>query len=224
MSVKTALRVMFPNAVIRLKGGEFMSDFFRRFIAFQNELKAPKNQYNNFGKYNYRSAEDILEAVKPLESKHNILIFVSDDVVPCGERVYVKATATAIDANGESEPIKATAFAREPVEKKGMDASQITGTASSYARKYALNGLLCIDDTKDADTNQYNAPPPPEPVDILPKFVCADCGKPFQDCNINGKFFNAQQYFEMVKKYSDDGVARCKECREKIKRKVKNFL
>lgn len=201
-----------------------MGDFFRRFIAFQNELKVPKNQYNKFGEYNYRSAEDILEAVKPLESKHNILIFISDDVVLCGERVYVKATATAVDATGESEPIRATAFAREQDEKKKMDASQLTGTASSYARKYALNGLLCIDDTKDADTNQYNAPPPPEPVDILPKFVCADCGKPFQDCTINGKFFNAQQCFEMAKKRSDDGVARCKGCREKIKGKVKNFL
>ena len=201
-----------------------MGDFFKRFIAFQNELKVPKNQYNKFGEYNYRSAEDILEAVKPLELKHNILIFVSDDVVLCGERIYVKATATAVDATGESEPIRATAFAREQDEKKKMDASQLTGTASSYARKYALNGLLCIDDTKDADTNQYNAPPPPEPVDILPKFVCADCGKPFQDCTINGKFFNAQQCFEMAKKYSADGVARCKECREKIKGKVKNFL
>lgn len=201
-----------------------MSDFFRRFIAFQNELKVPKNQYNKFGEYNYRSAEDILEAVKPLELKHNILIFVSDDVVLCGERIYVKATATAIDATGESEPIRTTAFAREQDEKKKMDASQLTGTASSYARKYALNGLLCIDDTKDADTNQYNAPPPPEPVDILPKFVCADCGTPFHDCTIKGRFFNAQQCFEMAKKYSADGVSRCKECREKIKGKVKNFL
>lgn len=201
-----------------------MGDFFRRFIAFQNELKVPKNQYNKFGEYNYRSAEDILEAVKPLESKHNILIFISDDVVLCGERVYVKATATAVDATGESEPIRATAFAREQDEKKKMDASQLTGTASSYARKYALNGLLCIDDTKDADTNQYNAPPPPESVDILPKFVCADCGTPFHDCTIKGRFFNAQQCFEMAKKYSADGVSRCKECREKIKGKVKNFL
>lgn len=201
-----------------------MGDFFKRFIAFQNELKVPKNQYNKFGEYNYRSAEDILEAVKPLELKHNILIFVSDDVVLCGERVYVKATATAVDATGESEPIRATAFAREQDEKKKMDASQLTGTASSYARKYALNGLLCIDDTKDADTNQYNAPPPPEPVDILPKFVCADCGTPFHDCTIKGRFFNAQQCFEMAKKYSADGVARCKGCREKIKGKVKNFL
>ena len=99
-----------------------MGDFYKRFITFQDELKVPKNQYNNFGKYNYRSAEDILEAVKPLEAKHNILIFVSDEVELCGDRIYIKATATAVDAYGESEPIKATAYAREPLEKKGMDA------------------------------------------------------------------------------------------------------
>lgn len=131
-------------------------NFFERFIAFQNELKAPKNQYNSFGEYKYRSAEDILEAVKPLEAKHNILIIVSDSVEICGNRIYVKATAKAIDATGETiEPIVGTAFAREPEDKKKMDASQITGTASSYARKYALNGLFCIDDTKDADTDAY---------------------------------------------------------------------
>lgn len=190
-----------------------MNDFFKRFVAFQNELKAPKNQYNNFGKYYYRSAEDILEAVKPLEQKHNILIFVSDDIEIYGDRVYVKATATAIDAKGENQPIKATAYAREPADKKGMDSSQITGTASSYARKYALNGLLCIDDTKDADTDQYkqqqdNAPQPPQPT-------CADCGKPFEKCKIKNKLYDAEQVFEMAKKMSPDGIARCKSCREK---------
>lgn len=133
-----------------------MSKFFERFVAFQNELKAPKSQYNKFGNYNYRSAEDILEALKPLEAKHSILVYVSDTVEAVGNRVYVKATATAIDTTGEeTQGITATAYAREPEEKKGMDASQITGTASSYARKYALNGLLCIDDTKDADTDAY---------------------------------------------------------------------
>lgn len=190
-----------------------MNDFFKRFVAFQNELKAPKNQYNSFGKYYYRSAEDILEAVKPLEQKHDILIFVSDDIEIYGDRVYVKATATAIDAKGENQPIKATAYAREPADKKGMDSSQITGTASSYARKYALNGLLCIDDTKDADTDQYkqqqdNAPQPPQPT-------CADCGKPFEKCKIKNKFYDAEQVFEMAKKMSPDGIARCKSCREK---------
>lgn len=188
-----------------------MSDFFKRFIDFQNELKAPKNQYNSFGKYNYRSAEDILEAVKPLEAKYNILIYISDDVTMCGNRVYVKATATAIDVNGESEPIKATAFAREPEEKKGMDASQITGTASSYARKYALNGLLCIDDTKDADTDQYqhqqnNAPIPPPP----PAPVCVKCGKPFTGAKVGNTIYTVQQIVEgATQKY---GAALCKQC------------
>lgn len=131
-------------------------NFFERFIAFQCELKAPKNQYNSFGKYKYRSAEDILEALKPLEAKHGIMIIVSDEVVAVGNRVYVKATARAIDAQSETQQeIIGTAYARESDEKKGMDVSQITGTASSYARKYALNGLFCIDDTKDADTDAY---------------------------------------------------------------------
>ena len=206
-----------------------MGDFFKRFIAFQNELKAPKNQYNSYGGFNYRSAEDILEAVKPLESKYGILIFLSDDVVLCGGRVYVKATATAVDANGESEPIKSTAVAREQDEKKKMDAPQITGTASSYARKYALNGLLCIDDTKDADTDQYHqiSEPEdisPEPTQQLTVYACADCGKPFQDCTISGKFFSAKQCFDEAKRRSDDGVARCKQCRDKMKGKAKNFL
>lgn len=200
-----------------------MSDFIKRFIAFQNELKAPKSQYNSFGKYNYRSAEDILEAVKPLEAKHNILIFVSDDVELCGNRIYVKATATAVDANGESEPIKATAFARESETKKGMDDSQITGTASSYARKYALNGLLCIDDTKDADTDQYrnqqdNPAPPPPPIP-----VCADCGQPFAGCNIKGKLYDAYQVAQMASQMSPDGKPRCKACREKGKPKEVNI-
>ena len=126
-----------------------------RLLAIQNELKAPKGQYNSFGKYKYRSAEDILEAVKPLAEQHSVLIYCSDDIVMVGNRIYVKATATAEDVTGRCSAITVTAFAREPDDKKGMDASQITGTASSYARKYALNGLLCIDDAKDADTDAY---------------------------------------------------------------------
>lgn len=118
----------------------------------QNELKAPKNQYNDFGKYKYRSAEDILEAVKPLLKKYDLTLTLSDSIIQRGERVYVEAMAHI--TNGE-EAIYVTAYAREPEAKKGMDESQITGTASSYARKYALNGLFLIDDTKDADTNQY---------------------------------------------------------------------
>lgn len=117
----------------------------------QQELKAPKSQFNSFGKYHYRSAEDILEAVKPLLAKHNAVLTLSDDVIEIGGRIYVKATATL----KADETVQVTAFAREPLEKRGMDDSQITGTASSYARKYALNGLFLIDDTKDADTDEY---------------------------------------------------------------------
>ena len=114
----------------------------------QKELKAPKNQRNNFGNYNYRSTEDIVEAVKPLLEEGTILK-LTDDIVEVGGRAYVKATALITDGK---DTIEATAYAREAVTKKGMDEAQITGAASSYARKYALNGLLLIDDTKDADT------------------------------------------------------------------------
>lgn len=120
----------------------------------QSELKAPKGQRNNFGNYNYRSAEDILEAVKPLLKKHNCALVINDDIVEVGGRVYVKATAMLAIAN--TPFASASAFAREAESKKGMDEAQVTGAASSYARKYALNGLLAIDDTKDADfTNRH---------------------------------------------------------------------
>ena len=118
----------------------------------QTELKAPKGQYNSFGKYNYRSCEDILEAVKPLLEKNKATVYITDDVVLVGDRVYVKATATFTDSEGKS--ISVSAFAREPSERKGMDPSQITGATSSYARKYALNGLFLIDDNKDSDTDE----------------------------------------------------------------------
>ena len=124
-------------------------------IALQNELKAPKSKYNSFGKYAYRSCEDILEAVKPLLDKYSLRLNISDQVVYFGEapgRYYVKAVTTLTD--GESY-LTSEGWAREEDTKKGMDGSQITGTASSYARKYALNGLLLIDDTKDADTDEY---------------------------------------------------------------------
>ena len=121
--------------------------------AIQRELKVPKDQYNSFGKYNYRSCEDILEALKPILGKHDCTVTLSDDLVQIGDRYYIKATATLYD--GENA-ISNTAFAREDAEKRGMDGSQITGTASSYARKYALNGLFLVDDTKDADTDAYH--------------------------------------------------------------------
>lgn len=149
-------------------------NIFEKLLAIQQELKAPKGQYNSFGKYSYRSCEDILEAVKPICAKYNIVLTVSDDLVYMGDRYYIKATARLIDTEfpvgydvstkistvskaviDKYNSIENTAYAREEETKKGMDGSQITGTASSYARKYALNGLFCIDDTKDADTDEY---------------------------------------------------------------------
>ena len=118
----------------------------------QVELNAPKGQYNKFGKYNYRSCEDILTGVKPLLKAHNLSLTITDEIIAVGHRIYVKATATI--ANSQ-ESLSVSAMAREPEEQKGMSASQITGTASSYARKYALNGLFSIDDTKDADSNEH---------------------------------------------------------------------
>lgn len=132
-----------------------MSDLkiHEKLIQIQRKLVAPKSNYNSFGKYKYRSAEDILEAVKPLNAEQGLLLTLKDEPVLVGNWNYIKATATITDGK---ESIAVTAFARESETKKGMDHSQITGTASSYARKYALNGLYLIDDTKDADTDQYH--------------------------------------------------------------------
>ena len=125
-----------------------------KLMKVQSELKSPKNQFNSFGKYKYRSCEDILEDLKPVLVKHKASLYISDELVLVGDRYYVKATATFIDTE-TNEQVQNTAFARESDDKKGMDASQVTGATSSYARKYALNGLLLIDDTKDADTDEY---------------------------------------------------------------------
>lgn len=156
---------------------------YEKLIRLQVELKAPKGQRNSFGNYNYRSAEDILEAVKPLLGKYNLTQIISDEILvlgdgqaefdyvesvgkynkeeytpqtkKTGQRYYVKSTVTLINSEKPEEKISVTGFARESESKKGMDESQITGTASSYARKYALNGLYAIDDTKDSDTDAY---------------------------------------------------------------------
>lgn len=125
--------------------------FNEKVVAIQSELKAPKGQFNKFGKYSYRSLEDINEAVKPLLAEEGLRLTISDETVMLGERIYIKATATLSDGH---EELSVSGYAREAETKKGMDESQITGTASSYARKYALNGLFLIDDTKDADTDE----------------------------------------------------------------------
>lgn len=122
-----------------------------KLLKVQSALKAPKSQYNSFGKYNYRSCEDILEAVKPLLCENKLTLVVYDDVVLTGERYYIRATARVTDIE-DGKTVESIAFAREDETKKGMDLAQVTGSVSSYARKYALNGLFCIDDNKDSDT------------------------------------------------------------------------
>ena len=185
-----------------------------KLLAIQSELKAPKNLYNKFGGYNYRNAEGILEAVKPLLKKYGATLVISDDLVEVGGRVYVKATALLLGASDVPDaPIFATAYAREPESKKGMDESQITGSTSSYARKYALNGLFLLDDTKDADTDEYheqtNKPAPkkkaPEPK-VTATLICERCGKPI---GTHGKA-SATQIAEASKKQF--GLQMCYDC------------
>lgn len=130
-----------------------MSSIYKKLLEIQTELNCPKTLYNSFGKYHYRSAETILEALKPLLSKAQATLVINDEVVIVGDRYYIKATAKIFDSEGE---VTSTAFAREDEKKTGMDLAQLTGACSSYARKYALNGLFAIDDTKDSDsTNQH---------------------------------------------------------------------
>ncbi len=162
-----------------------MSDIHNELRRIQQELKAPKGQLNKFGNYKYRSCEDILEAVKPLLKTCTLTI--TDEVVQVGDRYYVRATATIDDGTTDGR-IWVQAMAREEENKKGMDGSQITGAASSYARKYALNGLFCIDDTKDADTRDNTKSSTVKPVkqqqkeftvntqDDIKKFTCDSCG------------------------------------------------
>jgi hypothetical protein len=144
-----------------------------KLLIIQSKLKAPKNQYNDFNNFYYRSAEDILEALKPLLKEVGCTLTISDEIVVVAERVYVKAIATLSDGK---DNISTTAFAREEESKKGMDAAQITGAASSYARKYALNGLFCIDDTKDPDsTNKGEQETKPT---ATPKTISKPVAKP----------------------------------------------
>lgn len=144
-----------------------------RLIKIQQALKAPKDQFNNYGGYAYRSAEGILEAVKPLLKETNTALTISDEVVQLGERYYIKAIVTLYDQNGK-EIHHCTAMAREPENKKGMDEAQITGSTSSYARKYALNAIFAIDDVKDPDaTNKHDKEEQP-----TEKPICPICNKP----------------------------------------------
>lgn len=178
----------------------------KKLLAVQTALKAPKGQYNSFGKYSYRSCEDILEALKPLLAEQGLVLTISDSLELIGERYYVKATVNLADIESKVS-IDCVAYAREEETKKGMDGSQITGAASSYARKYALNGMFCIDDTKDADTMK------PE----TKEYKCSDCGAPFKAfTDKNGKKWTAGQVYHMAEKSNADGKARCRKCREKL--------
>ena len=139
-----------------------MSDLAEKLMIIQSGLKAPKNQFNKFGGYKYRNLEDIMEAAKPLLIKHKAVLTINDEIVQIGERVYVKATATFGDGSGSIYQV--TAYAREAESKKGMDEAQITGSASSYARKYAVGGLFLVDDNQDPDSTNKHDKEEPKPV------------------------------------------------------------
>ena len=132
-----------------------MNSVLKKLFEIQQELKVPKNQRNNFGNYNFRSCEDILESVKGLNHKYRVLLLIEDEVVNIDSRFYIKAICKLINIDNPSEMVTNTALAREPESKPKFDDSQVTGSSSSYARKYALNGLYSIDDNKDADTNEF---------------------------------------------------------------------
>lgn len=190
-------------------------DLVKALGEIQFNLKAPKGQVNSFGHYNYRSCEDILEAVKPLLHKAGLTLTLSDDVIAVGNRIYVKATATV--TNGTSS-LSNTAFAREAETKRGMDDSQITGTASSYARKYALNGLFCIDDTKDADTDEYQSGTQSSQGQNI---ICEVCNQPIKPV---AKRDGSQMSPEAVARWTKakTGKAVCGDCYKRHQAKQMN--
>lgn len=193
-------------------------NFYQKLSDIQLRLKAPKSQYNNFGKYSYRNCEDILEAVKPLLHEHQLYINISDSIEVIGNRFYVKATVTVSDGVISQTT---TAYAREEESKKGMDGSQVTGASSSYARKYALNGMFAIDDNKDSDTTNQGQKTQQEKPKEQKEYCCANCGKPFQPftAKSTGQQYTAAQAYHMSeKKY---GRALCGDCSGKSKNQNK---
>lgn len=173
-----------------------MKDFIEKISKIQRELKAPKSKYNSFGGYNYRSTEDILEAVKPLLAAEGLLLTISDTVENIGDRYYIKATASITDG---THTHSVSACARECLAKKGMDESQITGSSSTYARKYALNGLFCIDDTKDADTDEQQNERQKRASKETSKGAihCTRCGQKLKESiPTKNKTYTASEYFE----------------------------
>ena len=201
-------------------------NIYEKLTEVQNELKAPKSRYNSFGKYNYRSCEDILEAVKPLLKSKKLAMTVKDEVYSVGDRFYIMAVVTVFDCESE-EKITTTAYAREDNEKKGMDGSQITGSSSSYARKYALNGMFAIDDTKDADSwnthgkdksSEKKEEQKEQKVDYA---TDEQIGKINYMCNANPEFKEALP--KALKKYGVNNVVQLtKEQAEELIERLKN--
>ena len=185
----------------------------KELVKIQSELKAPKNLFNKFGGYYYRSAEDILEALKPLLLKYDCLLTLKDEIILIGNRFYVRATASL--RNSEGSIVEVTAYAREEESKKGMDSSQITGAASSYARKYALNGLFLIDDQKDADATHTHGKEDKEEVQIDEKITLSEinAAKTTEELRLiwEGLSEEGRQYFK-------DAIKRRKE--ELLKKKA----
>ncbi len=182
---------------------------YNKLFEIQQNLKAPKGQYNQFGKYAFRSCEDILEALKPLLASQKAIIVLSDELTNIEQRYYIKATARIIDIE-TGEQIENSSYAREDENKKGMDLSQITGASSSYARKYALNGLFCIDDNKDSDTTNTGQ----TQQQLNKKPCCQGCGKEFKGFEGNsGKKYSAE--YEYNKRKERYGQALCNDCIEK---------
>ena len=197
-------------------------NIYEKLAAIQSELYVPKNQRNNFGGFNYRSCEDILQKATPLCKKYNTVLILSDELVNMGDRYYVKAKAELIDLEPSASQafiptIEVTAYAREELEKKGMDQSQVTGASSSYARKYALNGLFCIDDAQDSDaTNTGDKPKAPVKAPAQPKPQPTRAPDPGSDkCEVCGKPIN-----EKVRSYSMSkfGKALCMDCQKNVHR------
>lgn len=185
-----------------------------KLYAVQQALKAPKDQFNGFGKYNYRSCEGILEALKPHLGINQLIVTLGDRVVEVGGRVYIEATATVTDIE-EGGQISCTAYAREEDSKKGMDASQVTGAASSYARKYALNGLFAIDDNKDSDATNDGGKDVRKAETTDNKFRCEKCGEVLKPYESNGKTYSILEHSELSKKKF--GKVYCLDCINKMK-------
>lgn len=183
---------------------------YAKLLEIQQAIKAPKDQRNDFGNYKYRSCEDIVEAVKPLLGEQKAVLTISDEIKMVGDRYYIFATASIVDVE-TGERVEVTAQAREADSKKGMDPSQVTGATSSYARKYALNGLLAIDDTKDAD-----AQAPAQEPDYKPFTKCEMCGNDITaDILGDGKLYSPDQIARATKKQTGQQI--CSDCMRKLK-------